>query len=163
MNVYEIVTEKILAQLEAGTIPWKQPWRNDGTVPSNFVSKKPYRGMNLFLLPRSYPTNYYLTYKQCDEMGYSVKKGEKGYMVIFWKFFDRPQADGDGTAADEIEKDRPPMLRYYVVFNVAQTTIPEEKIPQRPAVPGFSPLEECASVVDHMPNAPKIEHGEARA
>jgi len=48
-KVYGYVTERIVAALEAGTIPWEKPWDGGATVPANLVSKKPYRGVNAFL------------------------------------------------------------------------------------------------------------------
>jgi len=52
MDTYAIVTEKIINLLEQGIVPWRRPWASTG-LPRNLVSKKPYRGVNLFLLSRS--------------------------------------------------------------------------------------------------------------
>ncbi len=61
MNVYEIVTEKIVKLLEQGIVPWRRPWTSTG-LPRNLVSKKPYRGVNVFLLSASkYVSPFWLT------------------------------------------------------------------------------------------------------
>jgi len=108
-TVYEIINEKIIDALEKGVSPWEKPW----IAHKNLKSGNTYRGMNQWLLQldqRSTP--YWLTYKQAQELGGNVKKGEKGSMVIFYKSYKRK---GDG----EDEPDRR-CLRYYKVFNLDQ-------------------------------------------
>ena len=69
MNVYEIITARILAQLEQGVIPWHRPWRSGG-VPKNLLSQKPYRGVNVWLLvSQPYISPYWLTFVQAQEIG----------------------------------------------------------------------------------------------
>ena len=77
MNVYAIVTEKIINLLEQGVVPWRRPWTGGG-LPRNVVSKKPYRGINHFLLSASkYVKPYWLTMRQANELGGHVRKGEE--------------------------------------------------------------------------------------
>ena len=74
-DVYAIVNQKIIDQLEKGTVPWLQPWTDAG-LPKNLVSGKSYRGINIMLLGcMGYPENKFLTFKQLNEMGAKVKKG----------------------------------------------------------------------------------------
>src|SRR5580698_1292802 len=83
-DVYSIITDRIIEQLEQGTIPWRKPWTDAG-VPRNFITMRPYRGMNVWLLGSlGYERNYFLTFKQVQELGASVRKGEKAHMVVFW-------------------------------------------------------------------------------
>jgi antirestriction protein ArdC len=85
MNTYEIVTERIINLLEQGVIPWRRPWSIAG-APRNIVSKKIYRGVNFFLLSATkYVSPYWLTLRQAKERGGSVRKGEHGQVVVFWK------------------------------------------------------------------------------
>ena len=73
-SVYEIVTSRILAELEKGEIPWRKPWRT--LPPANLVSKKPYRGINVFLLALAgYGSQYWLTYRQAQALGGNVRRG----------------------------------------------------------------------------------------
>ena len=109
-NAYAIVTERILAALTAGTVPWHKPWN---ATAANLVSKKPYRGINQFLLGMApYASPYWLTFNQAKKLGGTVRKGEHSTIVVFWKWFRPEGADDD---AKEI-----PWLRYYRVFNALQ-------------------------------------------
>ena len=91
MDVYAIVTERILQSLDKGTIPWRCPWRKgDAGIPKNLVSKKPYSGINPFMLTvesitKGYTSPYWLTFKQAQELGGHVNRGEKSSIVVFWK------------------------------------------------------------------------------
>ena len=61
MDVYQIVTDKIVGMLETGVVPWRKPWSSAG-LPRNLVTKKPYRGINHFLLSASkYASPFWLT------------------------------------------------------------------------------------------------------
>jgi antirestriction protein ArdC len=167
MNVYEIITDKVITKLQAGIIPWRRPWTQDGSAPVNFISKKPYRGANVFLLGMNdYPTQYYLTYKQARDKGGNVRKGEHGHTVIFWKFFRDGKAAEDGSEdttgprGGELHK-HIPMLRYYTVFNIAQCDGIEA--PAVNAGPEIDPIAACDQIVAGMPTPPEIRHGVARA
>src|SRR5215471_1730971 len=77
MDVYGIVTEKIINLLEQGIVPWRKPWTSVA-APCNLVSKKPYRGINHFLLSASkYVSPFWLTMRQANELGGRVRKGEE--------------------------------------------------------------------------------------
>src|SRR6266851_2543963 len=85
MDVYGIITEKIINLLEQGAVPWRRPWTANG-LPRNLVSKKPYRGINHFLLSASkYVSPFWLTMRQANELGGHVRKGEESTIVVFWK------------------------------------------------------------------------------
>lgn len=111
-NVYEIVTEKIVAQLEAGTVPWRKPWRT--TAPMSMSSRKPYRGINVFLLmgDGSEGSNWWGTYKQIEKMGGQVRQGEKSSLATFWKMLDGEDDNGNPKKV--------PLLRYFRVFSANQ-------------------------------------------
>src|SRR5258708_31337929 len=82
-SVYEIVTARILEQLEQGVVPWHKPWRTE--IPCNLVSGKPYRGINVFLLGmQAKESKYWLTFKQANQLGGHVRAGEKASVVTFW-------------------------------------------------------------------------------
>jgi antirestriction protein ArdC len=84
-NTYEIITDKIIKLLEQKIIPWRRPWSAAG-LPRNLVSKKTYRGINLFLLSAAkYASPYWLTFKQANQLGGSLRKGEHGEVIVFWK------------------------------------------------------------------------------
>lgn len=149
-DVYQIITDRIIGLLESGTVPWRKPWKGGHQAPRNYVSGKPYRGINLFLLNAvSFPSPYWLTFRQAQSLDGRIKKGEKSFPVVFWKMFEQEE---DG------EKKRIPFLRYHSVFNVAQCE--GITIPTAPAVNGtFQPIGTCDEVVAHMPKRPPITHG----
>ena len=163
MNVYETITQQIIAQLEAGTIPWRRPWRTRG-VPRNLFSLKPYRGINVWLLlSRPYASPYWLTFRQANEIGGTVRKGEKGTAIVLWKFPD------DRTTEDtDTQRDRPhvaPLVRTYTVFNTEQCLLPSS-LTERLAMPESQPVESitsCENVIANMPQRPTIAHGGDRA
>lgn len=113
MDVYSIVTDRIIQQLEQGYIPWNKPWANclDGAY--NRISKRPYSLLNQFLLSHE---GEYATYKQWEQIGGSVKKGEKAEIVVFWKMQEVKERGENGK--EEIRKI--PLLRYYNVFHISQ-------------------------------------------
>ena len=85
-NGYDRITERIIALLERGTVPWHKPWKAKTGWPRNYVSKKPYRGINVFLLhAMSYESPFWLTFHQANELGGKIRKGEKSCPVVFWK------------------------------------------------------------------------------
>jgi len=157
-DVYEIVTNTIIEKLEEGVVPWQQPWREIG-VPRNYVTKRPYRGLNLLLLNAlAYPYNEFLTFRQVQDLGGRVSKGEKGHLVILWLWLDDDKAREEN---DEAKPRKRPMLRYYHVYNIAQCTgiylpKPERSISQ-------DPIFQCESLIHDMPNRPKIVHNENEA
>jgi antirestriction protein ArdC len=145
MNVYQIVTERIIQSLEQGVIPWRRPWKV-ASHPRNFVSSKPYRGINVLLLAtQGYSSPFWLTYKQATERGGYVRKGEKATPIVFWKVEQKARQD-----ASETNSDRLFMLRYYNVFNLEQTTL----APAEPAP--VQPVTSCAAVLDGWQQKPRL-------
>lgn len=120
MNVYEMVTERIIEQLENGTIPWKKPWTGTRSGAYNRVSMKPYSLLNQMLLLNS---GEYATFKQWTEVGGHVKKGAKAEVVTFWKIQLVEEEQEDGTKI----KKQIPLLRYYNVFHISQVDGVEPK------------------------------------
>ena len=156
-TVYDIVTDQVLKLLERGTVPWHRPWHG-GELPQNLVSRKAYRGINPFLLGcTGYASPYWLSYKQAQQRGGNVRKGEKSTLVVFWKRWTTEKRDAE---TGEKTSTTLPILRYYRVFNVEQCEGVEA--PEL-ADKDFEPIERCESVVADMPNAPTIENRETRA
>lgn len=113
-KIYEYVTENIIKQLEEGTIPWQKPWK-DG-LPINYITRKPYRGVNLFLLPYG---GEYLTFKQIQSLGGKIKKGTKSYMAIFFKIKEYKKDRINSNNIRKEEKENIPILRYYRLFHLS--------------------------------------------
>ena len=117
-DLYQTVTDKIVAQMESGTMPWEKAWSVTGSsIPMNATTDRPYSGINVLLFWASAEAGYarprFLTFKQALNAGGNVRKGEHGHKVYFYK-----QLTVKDKASGE-ERDVP-MLREYTVFNVAQ-------------------------------------------
>jgi len=165
-DVYEIVTAQILEQLEAGTVPWHQPWRASAGLPMSMSTRKEYRGINPFLLAitanaKGYSSPFWGTYKVISELGGQVRKGEKSTLVVFWKTYNKTETDDQG---DERESKRF-VLRYFSVFNAEQA----DGLPAwcHPALEEISndvqPIEACESIVSGYVGRPMIQHRGAQA
>lgn len=153
-KVYDIVTEKLLERLEAGTVPWRKPWNGSAAenAPRN-VRGNFYRGINVFLLGfQAYSDPRWLTYNQAKALGGFVSRGQRGSLVIYWNLIkSRDKATG--------EVETIPLLRYYNVFNVAQCEglrLPELVKPT-PSV--HSPIEACEAIAAGYKGAPSVSHG----
>lgn len=112
-SVYEMVTDRIIEQLESGVIPWQKPWTGVRSGAFNRISKKPYSLLNQMLLKFD---GEYATFKQWADLGGHVRKGEKSEIVCFWKIQPVEEEQEDGT---KIVK-QIPLLRYYNVFHISQ-------------------------------------------
>lgn len=153
-DVYQIVSDQILAALEKGTVPWKKPWASRGGMKN--VRGTAYRGVNQFLLQcismdKGYKSNLWLTFNQARAAGGSVRKGEKGTPVVFWKMLKK-------AATPTTEEKSFMMLKYYTVFNVDQcdgVTVPAETTVQTTV----EPLAACEAVVANMPKRPTMKEG----
>jgi len=157
-DVYQIVTDLIIEKLESNIVPWRKPWTEAG-YPANLVTKIPYRGLNVWLLASlGYTQNYFLTWKQLGKLGGTVKKGEKGHIVTFWK---KVPKDKDDERVDEPETKI--VLRYYLVYNIAQCDgLPETcAIPESPHT--ISKLSAGEEIIECMPNCPVIVFAKQKA
>ncbi|GIP46128.1 DNA primase [Paenibacillus sp. J45TS6] len=146
-SVYEIVTERILELLAAGVVPWRRPWVVSGAV--NWISQRPYRGINTLLLP----PGEYATYKQITEAGGSVK-GAKSQIVVFWRWLEKEDADTG-------EAEKIPMLRYYRVFDIKDCKGIKSK--RKEVSFDHDPIAEAEAIVDGYADAPPIGFASGRA
>jgi len=161
MNVYDIINQRITDLLEQGTVPWHKPWNASTNYPKNLVSKKEYRGINIFILASSpYSSPYWMTFKQVQDKGGHVIKGEKSTPVIFWKWLNTVDADMSEEKGSRIVKT--PMLRYYNVFNLEQT---EGITPPEPEESSndHQPLPLPEQIFKNMPQRPELKFGGNRA
>jgi antirestriction protein ArdC len=161
MNVYEIITERILQRLEQGTVPWRKPWHGgEAGMPRNLHTGHLYRGINVFLLAAAgYASPNWLTFRQARQRGGSVRSGEHGTPVVFWKWHHADEQDSESRRTQR----RIPFLRYYTVFNTEQVdglSLPAAGMPpQRELLP----IQRCEEVVAGMQDAPAIESGRTQA
>jgi len=166
MDIYAMVTDKIINLLENGVVPWRRPWTSAG-MPRNLVSKKPYRGVNVFLLSASkYISPFWLTMRQANELGGHIRKGEESTAVVFWKIEDAKRGT-DELDTDETEKQtrRRFLLRFYRVWNLEQCELPESVLDKLPKMETHQhdPIEAVEKIIAGMPNPPEIVRGGSKA
>ena len=119
VNVYQMVTDRIIEQLEKGIIPWHKPWTGvaDGAI--NYVSRKAYSVLNQWLLGRD---GEWLTFKQVEQCGGRIKKGAKAGMVVFYMQQQYNVTveviNEDGEKEQQERTKSKPVLRYYNVFHI---------------------------------------------
>ena len=126
-DIYQEVTDTILGALEGGVVPWRKPWGGVQVLPHNGSTQRAYSGVNVVLLwiaglDRRYTSSGWMTFRQASALGASVRKGEKGTMVTFWKMLTPKDSDDP--------KKRIPLLRHYTVFNEEQLEGLEEPTEQ---------------------------------
>jgi antirestriction protein ArdC len=157
--IHKIVTDRMIAALQRGTIPWRKPWRADAGQPRSMTTGQPYRGANIFLLSltaadEGYASPFWGTYRQITGLGGQVRQGERSTMVVFWK---KVQAERRDPQTGETTLKTMPVLRYYRVFNAAQA----DDLPDRfhPAPGEHNELREPQAVLDqYLADGPKLLH-----
>lgn len=117
MDVYEIVNDRIIAQMEQGLIPWQKPWTGSASGAVSRASGKAYSLLNQMLLGNP---GEYVTFKQCTAEGGRIRKGAKSKIVVFWKILEKAKKDGSGqpvkNANGGFVVDGIPYLQYFNVF-----------------------------------------------
>lgn len=131
-DLYQEVTDKLIAAIEAGTAPWQRPWQQVASagLPMNGATSREYNGVNALLLmmlaqAEGYSDNRWYTFKQASDMGAKVKKGSKSTPVYFFKMLTARGIEVDGESASgaepgEKERRQIPFLTEYRVFHATQ-------------------------------------------
>jgi antirestriction protein ArdC len=152
----ERINALVVAQLENGIVPWRKPWNTAGIMPTSLTTNKEYRGINALILAicgAEYSRPLWVTYKQAQALGGTVRKGEKSLPVVYWSRFVKENAEGETVKAGAF-------MKYYSVFNVAQCdgiAIPAEYDIKRKPVETLPALN---SIVDRYENRPEIFYRE---
>lgn len=137
-SVYEMVTNRIIEQLENNIIPWQKPWTGIKSGAYNRVSKKSYSLLNQMLLKNQ---GEYATFQQWQNLGGHVRKGEKSEIVVFWKVIPVEETQEDGT---KIVK-QIPLLKYINVFHISQVEGVEPL--QKNELHDIEPIEKAESIL----------------
>jgi len=157
-SVYEVITARIVQQLEAGVAPWHKPWKARGKngLPRNLITGDEYRGINVWiLLSAGYASPFWLTFRQAKGLGGHVRKGEAGLPVVYWKFGTREVQDGD-----EIIEKPSVLCRYFTVFNTEQCEgLRVDVFPSADDQTQVEPIAGCEQVVSAWLRKPVISHG----
>ncbi|MGF7151309.1 antirestriction protein ArdC [Sphingomonas zeicaulis] len=133
-DLYQTITDTIVAAIEAGTKPWACDWTRSGvqSMDPRRHNGERYRGINVLLLTMSAQINGYaggtwMTYRQAQDLGGQVRRGEKATPIVYFKMLERERTN---TRTGETEDYLIPMLKSYSVFNVDQIDgLPERFYP----------------------------------
>ena len=153
-SIYQEITDKIVDQIEAGTIPWVQPWAGGPalSLPCNASTSRTYSGINILLLwdalfTRGFDRNKWLTFKQALALGGAVRKGERGTAVVYADRFIPKKATGTASGEDENPRSVP-FLKRFTVFNIAQCDgLPAELTAQLPPVSHRLPVPAAEALI----------------
>lgn len=125
-DVYQRVTDRILADLLRNTVPWTRPW-NSGNTEGRIIrpirqNGEPYKGINVLLLwsaamEQGFTNPQWMTFRQAVELDAHVRKGEHGSLVVYAKTYTKTEHDAE--TGKDVERDVP-FLKAYTVFNVEQ-------------------------------------------
>lgn len=135
-DIYEMITERVIAQMEKGEIPWKKPWFNVNDGAFSHRDGRCYSLLNQIMLGDDHE---YVTMKEIKNEKGKLKKGSKSKQVVFWSVFKKTVTDKDGN---EVEKTFP-ILRYYNVFDIADTE-------------GLKPRERKVGTAEEVPKAEQV-------
>jgi antirestriction protein ArdC len=126
-SLYQEITDKIIAELEQGRVPWVQPWAGVSAplgLPRNAATGRAYSGINILILwcavaERGFAGQKWLTFRQALKIGAHVRKGEKGITVVYADRF-VPYRERTRAAEAGIEPEAIPFLKRFTVFNADQ-------------------------------------------
>jgi antirestriction protein ArdC len=117
-DIHAAITDRFIEQLRAGCVPWQRPWQSV----TNFVSRKAYRGINsLTLGSTTFGSPFWMTFRQANELGGHIRKGEKSTPVIYYKFLEKRDGSGNPVFTAKGRPAHIPFVRWSNVFNFEQT------------------------------------------
>jgi antirestriction protein ArdC len=154
---YQLVTDSILAHLERGTVPWRCPWNRTTGRPRNFHTGREYQGVNVLLLGLlHFPSPWWMTFRQTQERGGCVRKGEHGAIVMKWGRHQRDVKNGDGSEAAKTTF----FLKSYRVFNAVQIEgIEFPSAETGPKLEASFRIARAVLIAAQMPKPPAIREG----
>ncbi len=164
-DIYAEVTALIMAKLQEGVIPWRKTWKGTD-VPKNYVTRKPYRGINLWLLNAyGFEHPYFLTFLQAKELGGKIKKGAKSIPVVYWNFVYVNKENGQKISVEQLPNypkqliRKKSFLKYYNVFNIHAVEGVEMEIGKNGEMDTDQITTTCQEVYDQMLSKPELRHG----
>ncbi len=147
-DIYQTITDKVIADLERGVRPWHRPWTGGNATTSRPLRANgiPYQGINVVLLwieasLKGYASPTWMTFKQAQEVGACVRKGEKGSMVVYANAITKTETD---ASTGEDSERRISFLKSYTVFNVAQ-------------IDGLRPMPSALETTDRLTEADRMK------
>jgi antirestriction protein ArdC len=164
-DTYQRITDFVVEHLEKGNVIWQKGWNTLG-LPKNIITGRHYQGWNIFLLNfitlyHGYKTPYFITYKQAMSAGGTVRRGQKGYPVVWWATIENKNntINQDG----EIEHQTFRVPKCHTVFNIDQTHGIEFPKVEELFRNHSQKIQACDEIINNMPNRPLIKHGGDKA
>jgi antirestriction protein ArdC len=156
-SVNEIITDRIVQSLTKGIVPWRMPW-SPTSMPMSLQSKKPYRGINVFLLNMmGYASPWWVTINQCNEKGGRILKGESPSLVV-WRGKVKSKEINPRTGDHDFFWGKPKWFKVWNVLQCEGLTYPKTETHTT-----FDPIPECEKIVEGWAGKPPIVHGGNRA
>jgi antirestriction protein ArdC len=167
---HETVAEKLIEQLKQGTAPWQKPWQpGEAVLPTNPTTENRYKGINaMWLMAQGYSDQRWMTYKQAQDIGAQVRKGEKGTGIQYWKFNDeqtlrddngKPVINAEGEKIKQLVKLERPRPFFATVFNAEQIDGLPPLQPKVEAEQTWTAQERAENIL--VASGAVIRHGEA--
>lgn len=138
VNVYQIITDRIIEQLKNGRIPWRKPWISINNRAVSHSTGKPYSILNQMLLNKP---GEYLTFNQVKQAGGHVRKGEKSSFVVFWRIYQKEEVVDGKSCTTTI-----PLLKYINVFHIDQCEGVKPRLKQPEFRDDFNPVAEAERI-----------------
>ena len=160
ISVYDSVTNNIISKLESGIVPWVKPWQAGGAggADRNIISKKEYQGVNRLILGMSgYSLPIWGSFKQWQDLGANVKKGEHGTQIVFYSQVTKKEIKPNDPNP---ENGTYAMLKAYYVFNIDQVENYDYEKPE-PVISTFNPVPALEDRI--LKTGAQISHGGGRA
>lgn len=145
-DIYQQITDEIIRDLEAGTVPWEKPWSGGLGFPRNASSSTDYNGINVLILwckqrRQNFASSQWLTYNQAQSLGGQVKRGEKATRIVYYKALEIEKENDQG----ENETHKIPMLKTHAVFNLTQCEGLETLLEIETGIQAKNEIEVCES------------------
>lgn len=160
-DTYQRITDFVIGHLEKGQVIWQKGWNEMG-LPKNMITFRQYQGFNAFLLNfityyHQYKTPYFLTYKQAIATGGNIRRGEKGYPVVWWatiqgKTFSGEQGDDEDRKSFRVPK-------CHTVFNIDQCRGMNVPMLEKQLRTHSEKIRACDLIIEGMLHRPEIRHG----
>ena len=165
VDVYQMVTDRVLEQIEQGIIPWHKPWNaatlSEDALAISYTSRKPYSFLNQMLLGRN---GEWLTFNQVKERGGNIKKGAHAGIVVFYKKIQVKKTkrvkDAEGNEFDKEVSSTIPVLKHYPVFHIDDCEGIESKIKveEKPKESKVQPIKRAEKIVkDYLKAQPLLK------
>ena len=165
VDVYQMVTDRVLEQIEQGIIPWHKPWNaatlSEDALAISYTSRKPYSFLNQMLLGRN---GEWLTFNQVKERGGNIKKGAHAGIVVFYKQIEvkttKRVKNAEGNEFDKEVSSTIPVLKYYHVFHIDDCEGIESKIKveEKPKESKVQPIKRAEKIVkDYLKAQPLLK------